>query len=85
MFSRDLLEVTSPSRDSATHLKNTKAVAIYYDSAGEIIGGASMIVDFIPAQGQTEIGISADLTLENVAKTDVYVQLTREALLDLAK
>ncbi|MDB4896878.1 MAG: hypothetical protein JWN15_3140 [Firmicutes bacterium] len=66
-------------------VKQANAAAVYYDSEGNIVGGASTSVDCIPANGDAELGVSADLKLDTIAKTEIYVQLTRQALLDMAK
>lgn len=61
-------------------LKSTKGVAVYYDSAGAIIGGAFTFIDFIPGGGSVGVEITGSSTVPNVARTEVYVALTNLSL-----
>ena len=62
-------------------IKNPKAVAVYYDSSGSIIGGAFTFVDFVPGGGTVGVEITSLTSIPNVANTEVYVHLTNLSLM----
>jgi hypothetical protein len=72
----DYGSVTTNARLTSTFAKdihNAKAVAVYYNSAGRIVGGAFTFVDFVPA-GRS-IGIKIDGSSAppgRIARTAVY-------------
>ena len=78
---------TRPPADDAEastfeeNLQNTKATAVYYNQAGDIIGGAFTFVDFVPAGGNLGIEIDAQESLRGVARTDVLMEVTSLTLL----
>jgi hypothetical protein len=59
----------------ATDVRNAKAVAVYYDPAGQIVGGASQVVDRLPPGGSARVEIYGYPVLANVAVTVVYAAL----------
>jgi hypothetical protein len=65
----------------AKDLKNTEAVAVYYNSGGQIIGGAFTFVDFIPAGGKVGMEVHSSESLSRLAKTEVYLEMTSLSLL----
>lgn len=65
----------------AKDLKDTEAVAVYYNSGGQIIGGSFSFVDFVPASGKIGIEVHSSESLSPVAKTEVYLQITSLSLL----
>ncbi|MFN2556643.1 MAG: hypothetical protein ABR592_07180 [Nitriliruptorales bacterium] len=67
---------SSFSRD----LQDTKAVAVYHDAAGRVVGGAYTYVDFIPAGGKVGIEIAELSNPKNVTYSEIYVQLTNLTL-----
>jgi hypothetical protein len=74
--SADTKTTGSVSSTFARDLKNTKAVAVYYNSAGAITGGGSTYIDFIPAGGKVGVEIQPLSSPPNIAKTELYVQFT---------
>jgi hypothetical protein len=53
-------------------LTDVKAVAVYYNSAGRIIGGDDDKIDFLPAGGTAPVTIDASHVAPGVARTEVY-------------
>lgn len=71
--------VSSPfTRD----LEDLKAVAVYRDDAGQIVGGAYTFLGFVPAGGEAAVSID-DITsgLSTPASTEVYIGITSLTLL----
>jgi hypothetical protein len=54
------------------NLNDVKVVAVYYNSAGRIIGGDDDKVDFLPAGGTAPVTIDASHVGPGVARTEVY-------------
>jgi hypothetical protein len=65
----------------AKDLQTLRAAAIFYDSGGNVVGGAYSYLDFVPAGGSIGMEIHSMMTVPNVAKTDVYVGLSSLTLL----
>jgi hypothetical protein len=55
----------------AKDMKSVQAVAIYYNAAGRVVGGAFTYVDFVPASGTIGVEIRGS---EKVAasRTEIY-------------
>lgn len=72
-------KVSSPfTRD----LQDLRAVAIYRDQAGEIVGGAYTFLGFVPAGGEAAVSIDDTVDgLSTPASTDVYIAITSLTLL----
>lgn len=49
-----------------------QATAVYYDAAGNIIGGALTYVDVVPPGGQVPVEITASTAPPSIARTEVY-------------
>ncbi len=63
-------------------MKDIKAVAIYYNAADKIVGGAYTFVDFIPAGRSAAVEITAMDTIPRVTSTKVFVQVTNLSMLE---
>jgi hypothetical protein len=73
----------SVSSTSTKELQEVFVTAVYYDSAGNIIGGNLGVVNFIPAQGQTSFTAGGPGTLPNLASTQAFPYLSNTTLADL--
>jgi hypothetical protein len=56
-------------------LNDAKAVAVYYDQAGHIVGGESSDLDVIPAGRAIGVVIEAKSAPPGIARTEVYTTL----------
>jgi hypothetical protein len=65
----------------AKDLQQVKAVAVYYDGAGNIIGGDFTYVNFVPAGGRTAVDISDLSVVPGVARADIVASITNLSLL----
>lgn len=63
-------------------LKDLKAVAIYRDGGGKVIGGDFTILNFVPAGGRASVSIDALTDGLTPASTDVYIALSGLTMLD---
>lgn len=63
-------------------LKDVKAVAVYRNAQGKIIGGDFTFINFIPAGGNAAISIDSFSQKTVPAKTEVYVALSGLSLLE---
>ncbi len=66
----------------AKDLKSIKLTAVYKNGAGEITGGASTFVNFVPANGSTAFEVSAFSAPPDIAATDVYANVSSLTLLN---
>ena len=51
---------------------NVRAVAVYYNASGAIVGGDFTYVDFIPAGASTSFSIDGLESIPGVVRTQVY-------------
>jgi len=64
--------VASVHSNLARNLNDVEVVAVYYNSAGRIIGGDHDKIDFLPAGGTAPATIDASHVGPGVARTEVY-------------
>lgn len=66
----------------AKNIENPKAVVIYKDASGAVLGGAYTYVDFVPAGGRIGFEVTGSVAVPGVTSTSVYVSLTSLSLLN---
>jgi hypothetical protein len=64
-------------------LKDLEVTAVYYNAAGQIVGGASTFAEFLPANGQVAVEISGAGEIPAPAKTEVYGSISNLTALGL--
>jgi hypothetical protein len=72
-------DVTTTATVASTferELESVYAVAVYYDSEHNIIGGDWTFVDFVPAGGQIPIEVGGLSSIPNINQTAVYLTLS---------
>lgn len=57
--------------------KQVSAVAVYEGSAGQVLGGASELLDFVPANGTVGFTITTSSLPPGIKKTVAYARLSR--------
>jgi hypothetical protein len=65
--------VTSTAK---TDLRDVAAVAVYYNTAGQIVGGDTAVLNLLPPGSPTEFEIDGTHVIPGVAGTQVYLQIT---------
>jgi hypothetical protein len=61
------------SSSYAIEFELAPAYAVYRDAVGQIVGGASGLIDLIPPQGRANGEVTAFAVVPNVARAEVYV------------